>query len=102
MGGDMDPRSSRKYRDARAKFLARSAPVCHWCGRAVSDDLPMGHPRKATADHLIEVDRAASVALDTRLWVVACHECNSSRGSRYWHATRGSEPSGVGSPSRDW
>jgi 5-methylcytosine-specific restriction endonuclease McrA len=97
-----DPRKSRAYRDARTKFLARSAPVCHWCGVAVSDDLPMGHPRKATTDHTIEVDRAPSLALDTRLWVVACWGCNSKRGSRYWHDGRGSEPSGVGSPSREW
>lgn len=97
-----DPRSTNAYRVARAEFLARSAPVCHWCGASVSDDLPAGHPRKATVDHTVEVDRARAVALDPRLWVVACWECNSRRGSRYWHDGRGAEPDGVGAPSRDW
>lgn len=102
MGGGVDPRSTAAYRRARKMFLAQSTQVCHWCGATVSDMLPMGHPRKATVDHTLEVDRAASLALDTRLWVVACHTCNSSRGSRYWHEGRGAETSGVGVPSREW
>ena len=98
----MDVRSSNPYRRRRAAWLKRQPMRCHWCGRAVSDQVKAGHPAKATVDHLVEVDRAAGVALDPRLWVVACWTCNSRRGSRYWHDGRGREPAGLGEPSRDW
>ena len=97
-----DVRSTSAYQRARRDWLKRQPMVCHWCGRAVSDHLKAGHPNKATADHLIEVDRAEGVALNTRLWVVACWGCNSRRGSRYWHDGAGAEPDGLGSLSRDW
>lgn len=98
----MDPRLTRQYARARKRFLSSQALVCHWCGVTVSDALPIGNPRKATVDHLVEVDRAPGVALDPRLWVVACWSCNSARGSQYWHRGRGAEPDGVGEASRDW
>lgn len=99
----MDPRSSWRYRQSRAAFLARSVPVCHWCGVGVDERLPAGHARKATVDHLLEVDRAPEVALDPRLWVVSCHRCNAARGSRYWHTSVvGVEVVGVGEASREW
>ena len=99
----MDPRSSWGYRKARAEFLSRAVPVCHWCGAAVDDRLPAGAARKATVDHTVEVDRAPGLAMDSRLWVVACWGCNSARGSRYWHdAVVGVERVGLGSTSREW
>lgn len=97
-----DPRRTSTYQRARRQFLARSALVCHWCGRPVTDKVKAGHPDKATVDHMIEVDRADTLALDTRLWVVACWGCNSERGSRYWHDGAAREPHGLGEPSRDW
>lgn len=80
---ESDPRRTRAYQEARARFLATRAKVCHWCGKPVFDDLPKGHPRKATVDHLKEVDAAPAAAMDTSAWVVACHSCNSSRGAKY-------------------
>lgn len=97
-----DPRKRNVYNVQRKAWLSSQPPVCHWCGRPVSDQLPAAHPAKATVDHLIEVDRAPTLALDSRLWVVACWACNSSRGSRYWHDGRGAEPDGLGAASRDW
>ena len=97
-----DPRGTAAYQRARRTFLATHDHVCHWCGAHVSDQLPAGHPRKATVDHLHEVDRAPDLALNPQLWVVACWTCNSSRGSRYWHDGRGSNTNGLGQPSRDW
>lgn len=98
----MDIRTSHAYKTARRRWLATAARTCHWCGRAVSDDLPAGHRAKATVDHTLEVDRNPTLALDTRLWVVACWECNSRRGSRYWHDNRAGEHAGLGETSRDW
>lgn len=97
----MDPRRGAEYRRLRTQFIATRPPTCHWCGATTSDTLPVGHPRKTTIDHLIEVDRARTLALDTKLWVIACHTCNSSRGSRY--KTRNTRhDTGIGTPSRDW
>ena len=97
-----DPRRTSAYQTARRAWLKRQPMSCHWCGAEVSDRLPMGHDRKATVDHLHEVDRAPDLALNTQLWVVACWTCNSRRGSRYWHDGRGSNTNGLGEPSRDW
>ena len=94
-----DPRKSRAYQKKRAAFLAYADPVCHWCQAEVFATAPRSHPRKATVDHLVEVDTAPLLALDTSLWVVACLSCNSSRGSRY--AARLRRPTRPRS-SRDW
>ncbi len=95
-----DPRKQRAYREARQKFLATHDPVCHWCGVQVFDTVPASHPRKATVDHLVEVDRAASWALDVTLWVVACRRCNDSRGAQYGHAKRKRQR--TSNASRQW
>lgn len=95
-----DPRRSRTYQAARVKFLRIRPPICYWCGKRVSDDLPKGHPDKATVDHLIEVDAAPAAAMDTSTWVVACHKCNSARGAAYRNRRdRGPQQR---TPSRDW
>lgn len=101
----LDPRSSNAYRAARARFLRSRHLVCHWCGREVSDKLPMSDPAKATVDHLVEVDQSPRQALDVSLWVVACAACNYSRGSRYRHRKRRAQASalpGAFGPSRRW
>ena len=82
------PRKTNEYLRKRARFLDTHEHVCHWCGAQVFTTLPRQHPRKATIDHLVEIDRAASVALDESLWVIACHSCNSSRGAAYGHAKK--------------
>lgn len=95
-----DPRKSRAYQSARADFLAAAPPYCHWCRVRVYDDVPAGHPLKATVDHRIEVDTAPELALDRSLWVVACGPCNSSRGARFVNARRAGRSGPP--PSRDW
>lgn len=93
-----NPRGTAEYRRKRATFLSTHPHICHWCGAQVLTTVPRNHPRKATVDHLIEVDRAAALALDETVWVVACHSCNSSRGATYGNAKRGA----MRKASRDW
>ena len=95
-----DPRRTRKYQALRKKFLATRAAICYWCGQPVMDSLPKGHPRKATVDHLVEVDAAPALALDTSTWVVACHSCNSKRGTAY--RNRRDRTTEQRTPSRKW
>ena len=91
-----DPRNTSRYRKARSAFLKRSDKICHWCGCQVFDTVPPRHPRKATVDHLVEVDRASTMAYDITLWVVACNSCNSSRGATYGNTKT------ARTPSREW
>lgn len=93
-----DPRRTNRYRVRRAQFIKVSAMVCHWCGCQVFDTVPTRHPRKATVDHLVEVDRASTLALDESLWVVACGQCNASRGATYGNKKR----SAIRNASRNW
>jgi hypothetical protein len=95
-----DPRKSRRYQELRAEFLATHEPICHWCGVRVYAAAPASHPLKATTDHLVEVETAPHLALDTSLWVVSCLGCNSSRGARFGNARRAGRSSPP--PSRDW
>ncbi len=95
-----DPRKSRRYQKLRADFLARSDPVCHWCGCQVYVTAPASHPLKATVDHLVEVETAPHLALDVSLWVVSCLSDNTSRGARFGNDRRAGRAGP--SPSRDW
>lgn len=70
---------SRKYREARARVLA-NAERCTWCGVVISDLLPVGHPQKATADHVRARVDGGIDAVDNL--VPACWRCNSRRGRR--------------------
>ena len=64
------PRQSAEYHKNR-RLLLSDKPRCHWCQR-----------RQATeADHLIEIDRGGSNALDNL--VPACKQCNGRRGANY-------------------
>lgn len=83
MARNNDPRKTHEYKIRRRAFLSASEPYCHWCGHEVEDDAPLGHPRKATIDHLVEVSRGQADPLDTSLWVIACWRCNSKRGARF-------------------
>ncbi len=95
-----DPRRTNEYRVKRAKFLAHSDLICHWCGRQTYTSVKPWHPMKATIDHLIEVDLASSLALDTSAWVVACGPCNSSRGASF--GNRKPKRSPIARSSREW
>jgi len=64
------PRQTGEYHKNRRTILA-DKPRCHWCKK-----------RQATeADHLIEIDRGGSNALDNL--VPACKQCNGRRGANY-------------------
>ena len=67
------------HRAARAEVLA-NATHCFHCSRPISDDLPMGHPDKAEADHIIPVSLGGPNVVEN--YVPSCHTCNSSRGNK--------------------
>ena len=93
-----NPRSRSAYTKAAAQWLTQHPNQCHWCHTWTQTNLPVGHPHKATVDHLIEVHRAPQLLLNQQLWVVACWTCNSKRGRNYrthkQHPTR--------NQSRNW
>ena len=69
----------RGYRTARSQLLA-DATVCWWCKRWISNALPIGHPHKATADHLIPIAEGGPDTIENL--VPACWECNCKRGKK--------------------
>lgn len=71
------------YQQLRANFIATHPPTCHWCGRTTYPEAPPTYPLKTTIDHLIELDRAPQLSLNTAYWVIACRHCNTSRGATY-------------------
>lgn len=74
------------YMRTRKRWLA-SIPIeqrrCVHCKRPVIIGAPNTNPLQATVDHSVEVDRGLADPMDTRLWVLACRSCNSSRGATY-------------------
>jgi len=98
----VNPRDTNAYRTLRTQWLDQQTDLtCHWCHQPTSRDLPRAHPRKTTVDHLIEVDLAPDIALDTNLWVVACWTCNSARGARHARTKQRTDPNRR-RPSRRW
>lgn len=95
------PRHTHAYITTASEWLdTRADLTCHWCHAWTSPDLPVGHDHKATVDHLVEVDIAPDIALNTALWVVACWPCNSARGARHVNRKRNRQP--ARQPSRRW
>jgi 5-methylcytosine-specific restriction endonuclease McrA len=70
---------SSAYRNARKKVLAE-ATRCFHCGREISALLPVGHPLKATADHLFPQVRGGPHTVENL--VPCCAECNSRKGAK--------------------
>jgi 5-methylcytosine-specific restriction endonuclease McrA len=66
----------RRYREARAAVL-HGATHCTWCGTWIDDRLPVGHPHKATADHIVPVARGGLDHIDNL--VPCCFRCNNRR-----------------------
>lgn len=60
-----------QYQQARKRLLA-VATHCYWCHRPITDQVPAGHPAKATADHY----PPRSIAGDHLNLVAACTRCN--------------------------
>ena len=95
------PRHTNAYITTAANWLTtRPDLTCHWCHTPTYLDVAAGHPLKATVDHLVEVDTAPELALDTDLWVVACWTCNATRGAQYVNRKRKRQPARP--PSRHW
>ena len=63
---------TKEWKELRQRVLREDNHICHWCGR------------KATqVDHLIEIDRDPSIALERDNLVASCQPCNSRRGNAY-------------------
>ncbi len=76
-----DPRSTRRWRNLRARVLARSTH-CSLCGKPLRKDLPGTHRLGPTVDHIIEPGPDGDWFDETNL-AAACKRCNSSKGQRY-------------------
>ena len=64
--------NTNAWKELRRQVLNEEQHICHWCGK------------KATqVDHLIEVDRDPSLALERTNLVASCQPCNSRRGNAY-------------------
>lgn len=81
-------RSGRPWLRLRAELLAY-ATTCHRCGTWISDALPPGHPHKATAGHVIELDARPDLAEDPANLRPECWRCNTAAGARYGNRKRG-------------
>lgn len=73
-------RSSRRW-TALAADVTRNATNCYRCGRAISTALPVGHPAKATADHIIPIARGGA-PFDPGNVAAMCWLCNTSKQDR--------------------
>ena len=94
------PRHTNAYITSAAAWLKTQQDLrCHWCHKQTHLNLRVGHPLKATVDHLIEVDTAPELAMNQQLWVVACWTCNATRGARHVNNKRRRQPR---PPSRRW
>lgn len=72
-----------QYRRNAKKLLSVANLRCRWCAVPIYTQLPMGHPQKATADHVVPLSIYSGQGCDdiTNL-VPACWRCNTSRGNR--------------------
>jgi hypothetical protein len=99
-----DPRSHRRYREARAEWLPRHlGDHCDLCRRPVLD------LSTATVEHRLPVRtillmarsyaEAVAMASDTTTWGIAHSPCQSRQGAA---VTNGTAPRSTYRPSRDW
>ena len=70
--------SKNRKQKAMATLLIRFVHRCVWCGTVVQPDLPQGHPRLATREHLLPDSRGGSQGLANL--ALACWPCNQARG----------------------
>jgi hypothetical protein len=82
-----DPRQSRMYREARARFIAKAEPVCCWpdCpveGKVVDKSLSGRHRWGPVVDHAIPFSVDPSQFWNTNLWRLFHNRCNLSKGQR--------------------
>lgn len=71
---------NRAQYERNRRIVLEHAVACTWCGCAISTTLPVGHPQKATADHV--TPRAMGGTHDLDNLVPACFMCNCRRQNR--------------------
>lgn len=95
-GGTLnDPRSHRRYVQARAAWLAGyggGVGVCCLCGNGVDTSLPGTHPHGPTIEHRLPIRtirasaqtyaEAVALACDTSMWALAHRRCQARQGQR--------------------
>jgi hypothetical protein len=94
-----DPRDTRVYREARARWLRKVEAVCAWpdCpipGRIVDKRLDGRNPWGPTLDHAVPFAVDASQFWNVANWRLMHRRCNLSKGQRT------SLVGGVAEPSR--
>lgn len=72
--------NTRAFRVKRAAMIKKS-PWCVYCGIQVRDDVRVGHPEKATIDHIHPRGRGGA-PMDERNFAVACWKCNRTKSDR--------------------
>ncbi len=63
-----------------SELIAEHGASCRWCGRAVSQGLPDGHPAKATLEHVVAT--ANGGAHDKANLAIACLTCNRAKADK--------------------
>lgn len=100
-----DPRSHRRYKTLRIKYLAAHGThhPCCLCGRIVDLSLPGGSTWGPTIEHHTKVDHMRRIAAneaqlldmvcDTSQWGIAHKQCQSKQGANHVNAKRRPPPS---------
>jgi 5-methylcytosine-specific restriction endonuclease McrA len=66
------------FKTRRRLVFERDDYRCGYCRLTVCDNLPEGHPRRATVDHVIPCSKGGRSGLDNLL--TACQRCNGEKG----------------------
>lgn len=91
----MTKRSRRGWKLQRRRLTAGPCWICAtWC----DPNLPIGHAKKATMDHIVPISLLPGQGYTAAGTRRACARCNSSRGARPAVAPLSAHPH----PSRDW
>ena len=66
-----------KHRD----IIARTHPVCHWCGCELDFETKKPTPNKFVVDHVIPLSLGGEDVLANK--VASCWRCNARKGDTY-------------------
>ena len=96
-----DPRSHRRYKDTRARYLATAlGQSCAMCGLPVWDAPTIEHrlPVRTIIATAPTYHAAVEMACDVSMWALAHASCNSRQGARVTNARGNAQTR----PSRRW
>lgn len=104
-----DPRTSRRYKNARTIWLRQSAgTTCALCGGTVNLDLPGMSAHGPTIEHTLPIrtiiatatsyEHAVALCCDTTLWALAHRRCQARQGAHAVNSAR----QGRTTASRQW